>query len=117
MLVLAKSLLLTLISLTLNAQEPRWQDRIEAGRKLAAEQKRAEAREVFDQVRDYALKTHEDEAGLAADRMLVALARGDGDWKRVDEMLNEALDFAGRVHWLSDAQRIDATATILSEIG
>lgn len=73
-----------------------WQEQMATGRSALQSRAMPEARSAFEGVRAEALQKNNPEAGLASVRSLILIERIEGNWPRVEELLNEAVDFASR---------------------
>ncbi|MBC8165566.1 MAG: tetratricopeptide repeat protein [Bryobacteraceae bacterium] len=112
----ARVVLCSFLGVCVSAQTalPGWEDRMEAGRRALQARRIEEARQTFEGVRAEALLTNNRDAGLRSVRALNNLARGLGDWAKSEELLNEAIDFAGRIHGYSSAEVSDLLVELAS---
>jgi len=84
------------ILLPLTAQETIWQERMESARMLVRAGKPQDARAIVEAVHETALTAKDNEAAFESNRMLTYFSRAAGDWPKVEELLNEALDLVPR---------------------
>ncbi|MBC7928634.1 MAG: tetratricopeptide repeat protein [Bryobacteraceae bacterium] len=105
-------LILFVFSFHAFGQAPSYEAELEEGRKQLKVGNSSGADEIFSSVRERAIRSlSSSDAALAADKALILISRSRGDWKRTEELLNEALDFADRTR--NPAESI----SLLSQLG